>query len=96
MSIRDEKLKSILIQLSAEFLNRHATPQSLITVMDCELEDDSKRAKIIVSVFPPDQGKTALAFLKRQRSDLHNHLEKNLRAGRIPLVDFALASGDKW
>lgn len=96
MSIRDERLRSILIKLAAEFLNRHATPQSLITVMDCELIDDAKQAKIIVSVFPPDQGQTALAFLKRQRRDLHDHLEKNLRAGRLPMVDFVLASGDKW
>lgn len=84
-----------MVELSAEFLNRVASKQSLITVTDCELSSDRSKATIKVSVFPPDQGKTALAFLKRERSDLHEYLEKHLR-GRLPLVDFALVSGTEW
>ncbi len=96
ISFRNEKLKSAIIRLSAEFLNREASKQSLITVTDCEFVGDNQACTIIVSVFPPDQGKTALAFLKRKRIELRDYLRANLRAGRLPRVDFTLASGDKW
>jgi ribosome-binding factor A len=96
MSIHDEKLKSAIIKLAAEFLNREASKQSLITVTDCEFIGDNQECVIIVSVFPPDQGKTALAFLKRKRIELRDYLRANLRAGRLPRVDFTLASGDEW
>lgn len=95
MSFHAEKLKSALIELTAEFLNRRATPQSLITVLDCELRSDGHEAQLVVSVFPPDQGATALAFLKRQRGDLREYLQTKVRGGAIPRVDFVLASSDK-
>lgn len=91
MSIRDERLKSALCELSAEYLNRVATSQSLITVTGCDLSGDAREGTIFVSVFPPDQGQTALAFLKRKRGEVRDYLEKRLRAGRLPRIDFSLA-----
>lgn len=94
MSFHRERLRRTLMELSATFLTRAASPQSLITVNDCELSADNRLAKITVSVFPPEQGTAAMGFLRRRREDLRDYLKERLRVGRLPRLRFVLTGPD--
>ncbi len=93
--LKDERMREILRQAGASFLEYTSNKTSLITVTSVVLQDRGARAIFLVTVFPDDKEAEALEFLKRQRSDLRAFIEKETRLTRIPLVDFALDLGEK-
>ena len=95
MSNRDERLKEILHDLGARFLNLNSNKSSLLTVTKVELTRDGKRATIFFTVFPDNFEKTALEFVKRKRSEFKEFVKENSKLGRIPQLDFEIDSGEK-
>lgn len=92
---RRERLISSLERLTAEFLQRQAGAQSLITVTGFELSPDAKRATVMLSVFPDHRGPAATAFANRQGSELRQYIKENLKLRQLPSFDFIIDEGEK-
>ncbi|MEI6843168.1 MAG: ribosome-binding factor A [bacterium] len=94
-ALRNEKIKEILHDLGARFLNENGNGSSLLTVTNVEMSKDGKYATIFFTVFPDTMEKTALEFAKRKRSEFKQFVRDNSRLGMIPQLDFEIDLGEK-
>ncbi len=92
---RNEKVANFLKELSAQFLEHESNGTSLITVTSCNVSPDLKRATIFITVLPDEKETSALAFVKRQRSELRDYIKKNMQTKVIPFVDIEIDHGEK-
>ena len=95
MSQRDERMKEILRDLAARFLNLNGNNSSMLTVTRVDLTNMGKNATILFTVFPENFEKTALEFAKRKRSEFKEFVKENGKLGRIPQMDFEIDEGEK-
>ena len=95
MKNREYKLKDIIKEVSAKFLNIESNRVSMMTVTDVSISKDEKYATIFFTAFPSNKEKAALDFAKRKRAEFRNFAKKNIRAGRIPFFDFEIDAGEK-
>ena len=95
MKKRDEKLKDIIKEVSAKFLNIESNRVSMVTVTNVMISNDSKCATIFFTVFPNNKEKAVLDFVKRKRTEFRDFAKKNSRMGRIPFFDFEIDAGEK-
>lgn len=95
MDHRREKAENIIKENIAQFIEDNSNRLSMITITNIELTSDFKRVNIFVTVFPEDQEKAGLDFLKRQRSEAREYLKKHSRLSRIPHIEFDIDKGEK-
>jgi ribosome-binding factor A len=95
MSIRDERILSLLVHHAGMFIAREAGREALITPTRAELSSDGKHATVFVSVFPDEKQGPALSFLARHRDDFRDYLRKEVRAGNLPAINFEFDAGEK-
>ena len=95
MKNREYKLKDIIKEVSAKFLNIESNRVSMMTVTDVSISKDEKYATIFFTVYPSDKEKIALDFVKRKRAEFRDFAKKNIKAGRIPFFDFEIDAGEK-
>lgn len=94
-SLRQEKVNNLIKELAAQFIEREGNNTSLITVTDCSISKDLKKATIFITVFPENREKFALDFLKRKRGDLRGHIKKHIHAKTIPFLEVEIDKGEK-
>ena len=92
---RQEKVASLIRELSAFFLARENNNTSLITITSCSVSPDMKRATLFITVLPENRQDTALDFTKRKRADLRDYLKKNMSTKVIPFIDIEIDRGEK-
>lgn len=90
-----EKVESLLARLVGEFLSHEAGPQSLITVTRIAFNEKAKSATVFITVLPETQEQAALAFAKRQSSDLREYVREHSKMGILPIFDFVIDIGEK-
>ena len=95
MKNRDEKLKDMIKEVAAKFLNIESNRVSMVTVTNVRISKDSKYATIFFTAFPSDKEKAALDFAKRKRAEFRDFAKKNITARRIPFFDFEIDAGEK-
>lgn len=95
MKKRDEKLKDLIKEVAAKFLNIESNRVSMVTVTHVRISKDGKYATIFFTVYPSDKEKAALDFAKRKRAEFRDFAKTNIRAGRIPFFDFEIDAGEK-
>lgn len=95
MADRKEKVANILKELAAQFLEREANNTSLVTVTQCDVSPDLKRATIFISVLPDEKEHDALDFAKRKRGEMRDFFKKNMQIKVIPFVDVKIDLGEK-
>lgn len=95
MTRKEEQTADLIRDLASEFINRESVRTSMITVLRTLISSDLRTAKILVSVFPAEQEKMALDFLKRQRSDFREYLKSHSKLRLIPFIDFDIDIGEK-
>ena len=95
MKKRDDKLKDLIREVAAKFLNIESNRVSMVTVTDVMISKDGKYATIFFTVYPSDKEKAALDFAKRKRAEFRDFAKKNIKAGRIPFFDFEIDAGEK-
>lgn len=95
MSLRHERLQEAVREVAAEFLAREAGPQSLITVTHTVLSDDSKRAKIFITVLPEAAEVEALKFANRNRGEVSLFFKTKVKGAFPPRIEFCLDRGEK-
>ncbi|MDP1707197.1 MAG: hypothetical protein Q8L30_01425 [bacterium] len=83
----------IVAHEAAEFIQREAGSESLITVIRAQSVAHGERMMIFVSVFPIEKAPAAMRFLERQREAFSNYLKAHARM-RLPRVDFMLDNGE--
>lgn len=92
---KDLKAKEAIKAAAGQFVARESNGQSLITVTDVDMQNEGKKAVILISVYPPHKGQAALDFLKRQRDELKDHIRRSVSLGRLPHFDVELDNGEK-
>lgn len=94
-SLKDGRMKDIIKDLAAKFIQLESNYTSLVTVTDIILSDRAKRADILVTVLPEGKEEDAVDFLKRKRSEFRVYVKENSKLARIPFFDFDLDGGEK-
>ncbi len=92
---RTELMAREIAHAAGRFIARESNRQSLITVLRVALSPDFANATIYVSVFPEEQEKPALDFLKRSRGDFRAWIADEVRFKRVPTFDFKIDMGEK-
>jgi ribosome-binding factor A len=92
---RSEKIANHLRELAALYIEKEASPASLITVTRVLLTPDNKQATILVSVLPQEKEAAAYGFLKRNLGEMRKYMTKGLNIHPIPFLDIAIDTGEK-
>ena len=96
MSKHDDRLTELIAHEAASWVLREAGGQSMITVTRALLASHGDRARVFVSIFPPDQTSAALSFLKRSARDFRDHLATHARIRPLPVIEFVLDEGELY
>jgi ribosome-binding factor A len=94
-SSREQKLKDIIKEAAAEFLQRESNYTSLLTVTDVSLSDRGNQSTIFFTVLPQDKEKGALDFVKRKRAEFREYFKSKARMRALPFFDFEIDNGEK-
>ncbi len=94
-SDRDQKLRDVIREAAAEFLQREGNYTSILTVTDVSLSDRGSQATIFFTVLPENKEKGALDFVKRKRADFRDFFKNKARMRALPFFDFAIDKGEK-
>ena len=94
-SSRDQKLKDIIREAAAEFLQRESNYTSILTVTDISLSEKSNNATIFFTVLPENKEKGALDFVKRKRAEFREYFKGRARMRALPFFDFEIDKGEK-
>lgn len=95
MSYRDNKLPELLKRLAADFFEREALTETLITITGSSLSKNQKRAVIFFTVLPDSGEKNALEFMNRKKRDFFEFVDSHARIGRMPEISFEIDKGEK-
>lgn len=94
-SSREQKLKDVIKEAAAEFLQRESNHTSLLTVTDVSLSDRGNQSTIFFTVLPQDKEKGALDFAKRKRAEFREFFKSRARMRALPFFDFEIDNGEK-
>ncbi len=92
---RDQKLKDVIREAAAEFLQRESNYTSILTVTDVSLSDRGNQSIIFFTVLPEDKEKAALDFVKRKRAEFREFFKNKARMRALPFFDFEIDRGEK-
>lgn len=96
MTLRQEKVKSLIKELASKFVLEQSSLRSLITVTDCSVSDDFRKSTIFFTAFPAENENEALDFLKRKRTEFRDYIKKEMEFMRVvPFFDFKIDFGEK-
>jgi ribosome-binding factor A len=92
---RDQKLKDVIRESAAQFLQKEGNYTSILTVTDVSLSDRGNQATIFFTVLPENKEKGALDFAKRQRAEFREYFKSRSRMRALPFFDFEIDKGEK-
>ncbi len=93
---KQERIVSLLKELAAQYLHSASNGQSLITVTDCLISNNLKKATIFITVYPELKEGEALNFAKRQRGNLREFIKDHSLLGKLPFLDVKIDEGEKY
>ncbi|MEK7184894.1 MAG: ribosome-binding factor A [Patescibacteria group bacterium] len=94
-SDREQKLKDLIKEKAAIFLQREGNYTSILTVTDVSISDHGNRATIYFTVLPENKEKGALDFTKRKRAEFREFFKNQSRLRALPFFDFEIDMGEK-
>lgn len=95
MTLRQDKIRENIKNITAQFLEAESNRTSLITVTGSNVSSDLKKATVFISVLPDSEEEAVLNFVKRKRKDLRHYLQNKLKMRSIPFLDFEIDYGEK-
>ena len=95
ITLRDEKIISLIQHLAAEFLRDVAGPSSLITVTKATFSERANNSTIFISVFPTEKEEAALEFARRKKSEFREYVREHAKIRAIPFFEFEIDRGEK-
>ena len=93
MSVRTEKVASLVKEVISEIIQRHFRMEKygLVTVTEVRMSPDLKTAKVFVSIFgDAERKKKALALLEVEKKTVRGELGRNLTMKFTPNLMFFL------
>ena len=93
--MRQERVANLIKELAAHFIVIESDKTSLITVTNCTVSKNLKRATIFITVLPEEKERAALSFLKRRGRELQAYLGKKMNTKFIPRIDVIIDMGEK-
>ena len=94
-SERHERVASLIKEHAAQFINREANHDPLITVTRIGIAPDYRRATVFITTIPDEGQDNALIFLKRYAGEFRHFLKKRTNLKIIPHIDFELDVGER-
>jgi len=94
MSVRSEKLASLMHGYAAEFFEAFAKNNNLITVVACKAAPDGKSVIVWLTVHGPDKEILETAVL-RKASPLRKFFAGKLKNRYVPFVTIKLDTGNE-
>lgn len=95
MTLRQEKINSLLQEIASSFIESRIESSSLITVMRAQISSDLKSAKIFVSVMPDNKEKEVISMIKKKNNDFKNYCKSRLKIKFLPSFNFEIDTGEK-
>lgn len=95
MSLRIDKVNSLLRNIVSSFVGREFKDGIIITVTRVETSSDLRKAKIFVSVFPDNKSDDTLKLLQKKSWDLKKYAQPLLKMKFLPEFDFEIDYGEK-
>ena len=95
--LRQEKVNSLLKDLTASFLSRESgmVSATLITITHIETPKDLKSAKIFISIFPENKEKETLNLLNEKKGELRKYIGSQIKMKFLPFLEFEIDKGEK-
>ncbi len=90
---QSDRAAEIVAHEAAQFIQREAGTESLITVIRAQSVAHGDRMLVFVSVFPIEKARAALNFLEHHREAFSDYLKAHVHM-RLPRVDFMLDNGE--
>ncbi len=92
---RNDRARTLIAELTAQFIRQEASSDPLITVTRVDLSKDSKQALILFTTIPEEKEEQALVFLKRKAGEVRTFLKKESRLRAIPHLEFMIDFGER-
>lgn len=95
MSIRQERVRELMRDYAAEYLQKHVTRHGLITVTGIDLSPDFKNITILISVLPDTQAEEALDASRRELHGLREFVKSQVKMRVLPFFEIEIDEGEK-
>ena len=92
---RHDRVRSLITELVASFIQNEANPNPLITVTNVTTSPDYKKVTVFITTIPDGGEEDALIFLKRKARDIRTHIKKKSNLKIIPHLDFEIDRGER-
>jgi ribosome-binding factor A len=92
---RHDRVRSLLTELIASFIQEEASPNPLITVTNVTTSPDYRKVTAFITTIPDGGEEHALIFLKRKAKYLRTHIKKKSNLKIIPHIDFQIDYGER-
>lgn len=95
MSERQQRVESLLRELTASFIATEANPNPLITITRVSVAPELKNATVYFTTIPEERENDALIFLKRSGTALRDHVKKHSDLRFIPNFRFEVDGSER-
>ncbi len=85
----------LLRHIGAEWIERNATNQSLITLTNTVLSEDRRHVTFFITVYPEDKEAPVLDFLNRSKDDIRKDIREKTDGRFYPQVNVVIDGGEK-
>lgn len=92
---RHDRVTALIQELAAQFIQREANPNPLITITRVSTSTDYRRITIFFTTIPDGKEQDALIFLQRNGSELRQYLKQKTNLKIIPHIDFMVDAGER-
>ncbi|MFA5987359.1 MAG: ribosome-binding factor A [Candidatus Paceibacterota bacterium] len=93
--LRNQKIRSLLERLAAQFLRETIGPGTITTVTQVKLSDSLEGASIFITVFPEKNERAVLDVIKERHHEFMEFLIKNTNIKFLPSIVFKIDRGEK-
>jgi len=92
---RQTKVATLLSELVAQYIQREANTDPLITITHATVSKDYANATIFFTTIPDDKQGDALIYLMRSAGDVRRYVMKHMRIKTIPHLEFQIDFGER-
>lgn len=92
---RQTKVAEQIALYAAQFVQKEANADPLITITRVETTRDYSQATVFFTTIPEDRQDDAAVFLKRSGADMRQYIKKHMRIKQIPFLDFSVDYGER-
>ena len=92
---RQTKVATLLAELTAQYIQREANTDPLITITHATVSKDYANATIFFTTIPEEKQDNALIYLKRSAGDVRRYVMKHMRIKTIPHLEFQIDYGER-